>query len=139
MELTCKKTDYGTSELNKSFKNESENDIKGFMTDGEKPSKARIDPMVKNLESRNNSIDRIREETEKSFDKQTEKLKDKIRKNLEAMRISQSKDNNSQTRNNQRTITPMKSRNQSNLDIKRKDLAMTEQAHKKEEDGSNKK
>ena len=107
------------------------------MTDVEKSTKNKPEKIAKQFETRNNSIDRIREETDTVIDIQTEKLKDKIRKNLEAMRMSQSKGSRSNTRevqrSQQRTITPLKSRNHSKLDIAKKELSATDKSINKDE------
>ena len=123
--------------VKKSFKGDPELEISGVMTDVEKTSKNKIEKFVGRIETRNHSIDRIREETDSIIDKQTEKLKDKIRKNLEAMRMSDNKEHRSNTRelqrSQQRTITPLKSRNHSKLDMSRKEISITNKSGIKEE------
>ena len=72
------------------------------------------------LETRNLSIDKIREENTRGLDKATEQLKDKIRKNLEMLRSS--KDVSSRHGTNTalktdsvRNITPNKTRHKSSM------------------------
>jgi hypothetical protein len=76
--------------------NNIEIDASGALTDTEHNRNTRRKEISKTLESRNLSIDKIRRQTDCIIDRQTEKLKDKIRKNLKAMKIS-SKNSRAQT------------------------------------------
>lgn len=66
-------------------------DISGTMTDVEKDRTTRKDKITKNFGNRNLSIDKIRKVNEASIDRTTQNLKDKIKKNLEAMKVSNPK------------------------------------------------
>lgn len=71
-------------------------DAVGALTDTEHHRNTRRKEISKTMESRNLSIDKIRRQTDTMIDRQTEKLKSKIRKNLKAMNMP-SKNSRAQT------------------------------------------
>lgn len=109
-------------------------DISANLTDVEKvslnqynfPQRNSVKSSTKTFENRNLSIDRLKKVTDSAIDRHTEKLKDKIKKNLEAMRSSQNKGVRVKTgdtsKANKKNITPIKSRNQSSLDKSKREL-----------------
>ena len=84
------------------------------------------DKANKTFDTRNLSIEKLRKETDSIIDRQTEELKNKIRTNIEAMRMSRDKDkkgvNREGTNSQLRNVTPLKSRNKSSLDKAKRDL-----------------
>jgi len=100
-------------------------EIKEVSSDVEKTKNAK-NKITKAIESRNLSLDKIRRHADSALDKQTEKLKDKIRKNLEAMRMSNDQPSRAQTgdisKSMKRNTTPMKTRNNSTFDKGKRSL-----------------